>query len=74
MQDQNMVIRDTCLDDGRGVLAIITDEGRARLLDAAPTHLDGVRAHLLDLIDHREQETFGDVFEKVDKHLGERDH
>jgi DNA-binding MarR family transcriptional regulator len=69
MQAQNMVERDTCLEDGRGVLAVITDEGRTRLRKAAPTHLISVRSHLIDLLSPTEQQVLGDVFEKVDGHL-----
>jgi DNA-binding MarR family transcriptional regulator len=32
-------------DDGRSLLASITDEGRARLRAAAPTYLDGIARH-----------------------------
>ncbi|WP_188548085.1 MarR family winged helix-turn-helix transcriptional regulator [Rhodococcoides trifolii] len=69
MQTQNMVVRDTCLEDGRGVLAVITEEGRARLRSAAPTHVVSVRKHLIDLLTSSEQQVLGDVFEKVDGHL-----
>ena len=32
-------------DDGRSLLAVITDEGRARLRAAAPTYLAGIERH-----------------------------
>jgi DNA-binding MarR family transcriptional regulator len=32
-------------DDGRSLLAVITDEGRARLRAAAPTYLTGIERH-----------------------------
>ena len=44
-----MVTRDTCLEDGRGVLAVITDEVRARLAEAAQSMSAGVRSNLVDL-------------------------
>ena len=34
-------------DDGRGVLAAITDEGRPRCAEAMVTYGQGVRAHFL---------------------------
>lgn len=72
MEAQGIVVRDTCAEDGRGVLARITDEGRARLAAAAPTHVDGVRSNLVDLLTARELEVLADVFEKVDKAIGDR--
>lgn len=67
MEVQDMVTRSTCVDDGRGVLAVITEEGRRRLAEAAPTHVLSVRRHLVDLLTPRELDVLGDIFEKVDK-------
>nr|WP_296770730.1 MarR family transcriptional regulator [Rhodococcus sp. (in: high G+C Gram-positive bacteria)] len=70
MEADGMVERNTCVDDGRGVLAVITDEGRRRLDEAAPTHLVSVRAHLVDLLTPKELSVLGDIFEKVDEAMG----
>ncbi|WP_422395691.1 MarR family winged helix-turn-helix transcriptional regulator [Rhodococcus sovatensis] len=66
MESDGMVDRSTCVDDGRGVLAVITAEGRRRLTEAAPTHVVSVRKHLVDLLTERELAVLGDIFEKVD--------
>ncbi|MFY2788091.1 MarR family winged helix-turn-helix transcriptional regulator [Rhodococcus sp. MALMAid1271] len=66
MEVQDMVSRSTCVDDGRGVLAVITEEGRRRLAEAAPTHVRSVRQHLVDLLGPQELDVLGDIFEKVD--------
>jgi DNA-binding MarR family transcriptional regulator len=66
MESDGMVERSTCVDDGRGVLAVITAEGKRRLAEAAPTHVSSVRAHLVDLLTTRELSVLGDIFEKVD--------
>ena len=66
MELADMVLRSTCANDGRGVLATITEEGRRRLAEAAPTHVRGVRRHLVDLLSTKELEVLGDIFEKVD--------
>ncbi|WP_080730805.1 MarR family transcriptional regulator [Rhodococcoides fascians] len=66
MEVQDMVTRSTCVDDGRGVLAVITEEGRRRLAEAAPTHVRSVRRHLVDLLSPEELEVLGTIFEKVD--------
>ena len=42
-----LVARRSCPTDRRGVLAVLTPTGRQRLMDAAPTHVDGVRRHFL---------------------------
>ncbi|WP_424809777.1 MarR family winged helix-turn-helix transcriptional regulator [Rhodococcus sp. 27YEA15] len=72
MEAQDVVVRDTCPEDGRGVLARITAEGRRRLAAAAPLHVRGVRKNLVDLLSEHELEVLADVFEKVDKAIGER--
>jgi DNA-binding MarR family transcriptional regulator len=72
MEAQGMVTRDTCLEDGRGVLAVITDEGRARLAEAAPTHVAGVRSNLVDLLTKSQLKVLAEVFERVDKAIGDR--
>ena len=36
-------------EDGRGILATLTDKGHDLLVRAAPTHVAGVRAHLVNL-------------------------
>ena len=43
-----LVSRLPCVDDRRGALAHITDDGRFRLAEAAPTHVAGVRRYLVD--------------------------
>lgn len=69
MEEQQLVVRDTCSDDGRGVLAVITDQGRATLAAAAPAHVDAVRRYMIDLLTVDELETIAEVFEKVDARL-----
>jgi len=70
MESDGLVERSTCIDDGRGVLAVITAEGRRRLVEAAPTHVVSVRAHLVDLLTEHELTVLGDIFEKVDRAMG----
>nr|WP_186627574.1 MarR family transcriptional regulator [Rhodococcus sp. BP22] len=71
MEGDGMVLRNTCADDGRGVLAAITDEGARRLAEAAPTHVSSVRKHLVDLLTRRQLMALGDIFEEVDAAMGE---
>lgn len=67
MENEGMVTRDTCIEDGRGVLAVITDEGRRRLAAAAPTHVAGVRRNLVDVLTKTQLKVLGEVFERVEK-------
>lgn len=71
MEGDGMVSRNTCADDGRGVLAVITDEGARRLAEAAPTHVSSVRKHLVDLLTRRQLTVLGDIFEEVDAAMEE---
>ena len=47
LERDGLVGRERCEDDARGFFAVITDEGRRKLVAARPTHLDGVRRHFL---------------------------
>ncbi|MEV5720240.1 MarR family transcriptional regulator [Amycolatopsis mediterranei] len=58
-------------EDKRGVITELTDEGQALLEKAAPTHVEGVREHLIDLLSPEEQATIAAVFERVRAHLSE---
>ena len=65
MEAAGLVARDACLSDGRGVEAVLTDHGRETLVDAAPTHVAGVRRLLVDLVDEADFEAVGRVFDAV---------
>ncbi|MEV6829169.1 MarR family transcriptional regulator [Amycolatopsis sp. NPDC051102] len=56
-------------EDKRGVVTEATDEGLALLEKAAPTHVEGVREHLIDLLSPEEQATIAAAFERVQAHL-----
>ena len=69
LEAKELVQRVECPSDGRGVFAALTDRGEALLRQAAPTHVAGVREHMVDLLDEHEQQVLADVFERVMKHL-----
>lgn len=71
METTGLVQRVECGDDARGVFAEITAAGRARLNETAPTHVSGVRAHLIDLLGPQDQKALAEIFERV---LGHLDH
>mgnify|MGYP001603446627 CR=1 FL=1 len=45
-----LVTRRSCPQDGRGSMAQLTDGGVARMGEAAPTHVAGVRRYLIDVL------------------------
>lgn len=51
--------------DGRGVLAVITDEGLERLRTASTTHLGGVMRYFLSVTEPQELEQFARTCEKL---------
>jgi DNA-binding MarR family transcriptional regulator len=65
MEGAGLVARDACLSDGRGVEAVLTEQGRVALEQAAPTHVSGVRRFLLDLADEADFDAVGRVFDAV---------
>jgi DNA-binding MarR family transcriptional regulator len=69
MEKAGLVRRSTTPDDGRGILATLTDEGRALLVRSAPTHVSGVRAHLVDLGSNEDFAALGRVMDAVSDHL-----
>lgn len=72
LESQGVVARENCVDDGRGVLAVLTDAGRAKLAELAPTHVAGVRRYLVDHLDDTDRAALARIFEKVDAGLAEQ--
>jgi len=50
---------------GCGQFATLTDKGNDLLVRAAPTHVAGVRAHLVDLASNEDFAALGRVFDAV---------
>lgn len=48
LEERGWVVRRACPDDGRGMLAELTDRGMAAVEDVAPGHVQAVRAQLFD--------------------------
>ncbi|MDR7167582.1 MarR family winged helix-turn-helix transcriptional regulator [Nocardia aobensis] len=65
MEDEGMVRRTSCEEDGRGVRAHLTDEGMRRLRAAAPGHVAAVRRTFVDLLSPEELTAIGDAFDRV---------
>ncbi|GAB2748784.1 MarR family winged helix-turn-helix transcriptional regulator [Nocardioides pakistanensis] len=65
LEKDGLVQRSACASDGRGVEAVLTDQGFARLEEAAPTHVAGVRRFLVDLAGDDDFAAVGRVFDAV---------
>lgn len=69
MEDAGLVDRSQAEGDRRGVCATMTDRGYALLVKAAPTHVAGVREHLVDLASKADFAAVGRVFDSVSDKL-----
>jgi DNA-binding MarR family transcriptional regulator len=65
MERAGLVRRQECPGDRRGVFAQLTSRGWEVLRRAAPTHVRGVRAHLIDALSEQERQVLAEVFERV---------
>ena len=71
MERAGLVERARSDEDGRGIVCAITDKGQDLLVRAAPTHVSGVRDHLVDLADGVDLEALGRIMDAVADHLVE---
>jgi DNA-binding MarR family transcriptional regulator len=65
LEDNGLLARDTCTDDGRGCFAVLTDKGAELLAEARPTHLDGVRERFLTHFTDDELQQLASFWERV---------
>jgi DNA-binding MarR family transcriptional regulator len=69
LEERGWVRRQVCAEDGRGLLAVLTDEGFAALEAAAPVHVEGVRTHLFDQLTPAQVAAVRDLGETLLRHL-----
>jgi DNA-binding MarR family transcriptional regulator len=72
LEERGWVRRQVCPEDGRGQLAVLTDEGFAALDAAAHVHVQSVRTHLFDRLTPEQIASMRDVGETLLRHLGPR--
>ncbi len=65
MEAAGLVRREDCAEDRRGAWAVLTDAGFARLVEAAPDHVESVRRHLVDVLSPREFAQLGELCQQV---------
>ncbi|GHK01138.1 MarR family transcriptional regulator [Streptomyces sp. Y2F8-2] len=71
MAGRGLVVRQECLEDGRGAFVAITEAGRAAIEAAAPLHVKAVRSLFLDHVTPAELRTVAEVSERVVEKLEE---
>jgi DNA-binding MarR family transcriptional regulator len=69
LEERGWVRRQVCPDDGRGLLAVLTEEGFAALEGAAPVHVEGVRRHLFDRLSPEQVAAMREIGEVLLRHL-----
>ena len=72
LEERGWIRRQTCEDDARGQLAVLTDEGFAALEAAAPVHVASVRRNLFDQLSPEQVAAMRDIGETLLKHLAAR--
>ncbi len=65
LEADGLIERVACPTDRRGLHAVITERGRARLAEARPTHLAGVRAAFLSRFDEDELDQLAGFWERL---------
>lgn len=65
LENAGYVQRDRTPEDGRGIVCTMTDAGFLLLENMAPTHVTGVREHLVDLVSAEDFTIMGRVMNTV---------
>ena len=65
LESEGFVCRRRCELDGRGFFAVLTDAGEAKLREARPTHLAGVRRLFLSRFDQDELRELAALWERA---------
>ena len=65
LEREGLIVRDNCASDGRGLYAVLTDEGEELLARARPTHLAGVRERFLRHFSEDELKQLATYWERV---------
>ncbi|MBO8188526.1 MarR family winged helix-turn-helix transcriptional regulator [Streptomyces spirodelae] len=74
LEKRGLVERRSCPFDDRGVLAVLTTEGRDTLRAAAPGHVEAVRSALIDVLDREELDVVARALGRVGARLRPADH
>lgn len=67
------VVRQPSAEDGRGLVATLTDEGFAQIVELAPRHASIVRHIMFDSLSAEQLAVFGDIFAQALQQLAGAD-
>ncbi|MEW2160604.1 MarR family transcriptional regulator [Streptomyces sp. NPDC007189] len=65
LEEQSLVLREKCPDDGRAWLAVLTSAGWTRLKQAWPTNLASVRRHIFSRLEGCDVAAAARVLERI---------
>lgn len=65
LEAEGLVARERTCSDGRGVYATLTDAGFAKLVEAAPAHVESVRKIFVDAVTPEDFEAIGRAMSAV---------
>jgi DNA-binding MarR family transcriptional regulator len=65
LERRDLVVRERCKEDARGLFARITPAGRELFLTARPDHLDGVRRHYLSRLTDADLENLTAAWSRI---------
>ncbi len=71
LEEQGWVRREPCPEDRRGQIAVLTDHGFDALAEAAPGHVEEVRATLFDPLDDQQQKQLAAACRAILAGMGE---
>lgn len=74
LERRGWVRREPAVEDGRGVVIGLTEEGRATLRALAPQHVESVRRHLIDQLSPEQLQALGEAMAVVRDHLAPEHH
>ncbi|MGN0065643.1 MAG: MarR family winged helix-turn-helix transcriptional regulator [Nocardioides sp.] len=72
MERAGLVVRGSSPDDGRGIVATMTEEGYRILVAAAPAHVESVRRYVVDLCTPEDFAALGRVMDAISDTLVSR--
>ncbi|MBB5790754.1 MarR family winged helix-turn-helix transcriptional regulator [Jiangella mangrovi] len=65
MEKRGLVGREECASDGRGAFIVLTDQGRAAIEAAAPSHVDAVRRYFFDAVTSDDVKSLAAIADRV---------
>jgi DNA-binding MarR family transcriptional regulator len=71
MEAADLVRRDSCPGDKRGLFAVLTETGMATIERIAPNHVDSVRRHFIDRLTPEQLDTLREGYAEINGALRE---